>query len=110
MENIIFISDFSLTQWYTDTGYKATTTLTGNPLTDILEELGIVRYYETSECNRTLLPYQPTEANGWNIGKALITLFIVSAFQTNLFRALTNRFNIYILAVFSKSPWRTLPI
>ncbi|VDI06314.1 Hypothetical predicted protein [Mytilus galloprovincialis] len=60
-------NDFSLTQWYTDTGYKATTTLTGNPLTDILEELGIVRYYETSECNRTLLPYQPTEANGWNI-------------------------------------------
>jgi len=72
---IFFSSDFSLTQWFADTGYPVVTTLTGKGLTDLLEDLDIISYLESSSCNRTAAPYSPTDVSGWNNGIHCVIIY-----------------------------------
>ncbi|XP_052081234.1 uncharacterized protein LOC127719258 [Mytilus californianus] len=59
--------DFSLTKWEAESGYTVNTTLHGQALTDLLEELGVSKYYEKTKCNRSNSPYFPQSSDGWNI-------------------------------------------
>ncbi|XP_071145134.1 uncharacterized protein [Mytilus edulis] len=57
--------DFSLTKWEIENGYPANTSLDGQSLTDLLEELGISKYYESKQCNTSSRPDFPLTAEGW---------------------------------------------
>ena len=60
---------FSLTQWYTDTGYTPATPLTGDALIDLMEELDLFQHLNDQECDITAAPYFPRDTLGWNIGR-----------------------------------------
>ena len=68
-----FLIDFSLERWFIKTGYEDKLSLTGYALTDLLEDLGIVKYYETVQCDRFASNYFPFDNNGWNISKLLLS-------------------------------------
>ncbi|VDI13107.1 Hypothetical predicted protein, partial [Mytilus galloprovincialis] len=57
--------DFSLTKWEIENGYPVNTSLNGQSLTDLLEELGISKYYESKQCNTSSRPDFPLTAEGW---------------------------------------------
>ncbi|CAG2204548.1 unnamed protein product [Mytilus edulis] len=57
--------DFSMTKWKTENGIQANTSLHGQSLTDLLEELGVSKYYESKQCNTSSLPDFPLTADGW---------------------------------------------
>ncbi|CAG2247494.1 unnamed protein product [Mytilus edulis] len=59
--------DFSLTKWEAESGYTVNITLHGQALTDLLEDLGVSKYYEKNQCNRSESPYFPQSSDGWNI-------------------------------------------
>ncbi|XP_071145140.1 uncharacterized protein [Mytilus edulis] len=60
--------DFSLTKWETENGIPATSPLHGQALTDLLEDIGVSKYYESKQCNKSSLPNVPHHAtDGWKI-------------------------------------------
>ncbi|XP_063420822.1 uncharacterized protein LOC134706043 [Mytilus trossulus] len=58
---------FSLTRWEAESGYTVNITLHGQALTDLLEELGVSKYYEKNQCYRNDSIYFPQASEGWNI-------------------------------------------
>lgn len=54
-----------MTKWKTENGIQANTSLDGQSLTDLLEELGISKYYESRQCNTSSLPDFTLTSDGW---------------------------------------------
>ena len=71
--HFFFLIDFSLERWFIKTGYEDKLSLTGYALTDLLEDLGIAKYYENIQCNRFASNYFPFDNSGWNISKLLLS-------------------------------------
>ncbi|XP_052083606.1 uncharacterized protein LOC127720906 [Mytilus californianus] len=58
--------EFSLRKWETESGYPANSTLHGQALTDLLEEIGVSKYYANNQCNSSSPQYLPRSTDGWN--------------------------------------------
>lgn len=63
------ILGFSLMNWFSKTGYENAQALAGQVLTDLNEVLGIMKYYQSDECGRRVLPYNSSNINGSNNGR-----------------------------------------
>lgn len=57
------------------------TTLHGQALIDLLEDLGVSKYYEKNQCNRSESPYFP-QSDSWNIG--IGSDFLCAFYQENI--------------------------
>ncbi|VDI33335.1 Hypothetical predicted protein, partial [Mytilus galloprovincialis] len=58
--------DFSLRKWESESGYLTNSTLHGQALTDLLEDIGVSKYYSNNQCNRSSPQYLPRSIDGWN--------------------------------------------
>ncbi|VDI27488.1 NIMA (never in mitosis gene a)-related kinase [Mytilus galloprovincialis] len=61
--------DFSLRKWESESGYLANSTLHGHALTDLLEDIGVSKYYSNNQCNRSSPQYLQQSTDGWNSSK-----------------------------------------
>lgn len=55
--------------WLSTKGFKNTTVIRDQELTDLNEVLGVIKYYNADECSRHMLPYNSSQPNGWNNGR-----------------------------------------
>ncbi|XP_076086926.1 uncharacterized protein LOC143057501 [Mytilus galloprovincialis] len=58
--------DFSLTKWEAENGYPANTPLHGQALTDLLEDIGVSKYYESKQCNTSSRPDFALTVDRWS--------------------------------------------
>ncbi|CAG2253142.1 unnamed protein product [Mytilus edulis] len=58
--------DFSLTKWEDENGYPANTPLHGQALTDLLEDIGVSKYYESKQCNTSSHPDFALTVDRWS--------------------------------------------
>lgn len=68
--------DFSLKNWYKDIGASINSTLSKLSAAKLLEELGISKYTQDPQCQRSGPVYSP-HVNGWKSGNLSFTLYLI---------------------------------